>query len=72
MLIDLGVAGEGDRDMAVRREEGDQRQQQTQDKGDPALDVEEPNPTHAKPSPLKLIVRQYLAASPRWLGFPTP
>jgi hypothetical protein len=53
LLIDLGAAAEGDGDMAVGREEGDQRQQQTQDEGDPALDIEEPNPTHTEPLPLK-------------------
>ena len=52
MLIDLGGAAEGDGDMAVRREERDQRQQAADDEGDPALDVEEPNPTQTEHSPL--------------------
>jgi hypothetical protein len=52
LLIDLGGAGEGDGDMAVGREEGDQRQQAADEQGDPALDVEEPNPTHTEPLPL--------------------
>jgi hypothetical protein len=44
-------AGEGDMDMAVRREQGDQSQQAAQDQGDPALDIEEQNPTHTEPWP---------------------
>jgi hypothetical protein len=44
-------AEEGEVDMAVRREKRDQREQAAQDQGDPALDVDEPNPTHAEPSP---------------------
>jgi hypothetical protein len=43
---------EGDVDMAVRREKHDQREQAAQEQGDPALDVEHQNPTHAGPSPL--------------------
>jgi hypothetical protein len=50
LLIKGDVSREGDVDMAVRREEGDQRQQAADDEGDPALNVEEPNPTHAEPS----------------------
>jgi hypothetical protein len=49
LLIKPDGAGEGDVDMAVRREEGDQRQQAAQDQGDPALDIEDPNPTHTEP-----------------------
>ena len=40
MLIEGDGAEEGDVDMAVRREKGDQRQQAAQEQGDPALDVE--------------------------------
>ena len=53
MLIEGDGAEEGEVDMAVRREKRDQREQAAQDQGDPALDVEEPNPTHAGPSPLR-------------------
>ena len=53
MLINGDGAAEWDVDMAVGREEGDQRQQAADEKGDPALDVEEPNPTHAEHSPLR-------------------
>ena len=53
MLIKGDVSREGDVDMAVGREEGDQRQQAADDEGDPALNIEEPNPTHAEPSLLK-------------------
>ena len=52
MLIEDDGAEEGEVDMAVRREKLDQREQDAQDQGDPALDVEEPNLTHAEPSPL--------------------
>jgi hypothetical protein len=45
LLIKGDGAGEGDVDMAVRREKSDQRQQAAQDQGDPALDIEEQNPT---------------------------
>ena len=34
------------------REKSDQRQQAAQDQGDPTLDVEQENPTHAELSPL--------------------
>jgi hypothetical protein len=51
LLIEGDVAEEGEVDMAVRREERDQRQQAAQDQGDPALDLKQ-NPTHDKPSPL--------------------
>ncbi|WP_255001403.1 hypothetical protein [Cyanobium sp. Alchichica 3B3-8F6] len=40
--------------MAVGREEGDQRQQAAEDECDPALDIEEVNPTHAELSLLNL------------------
>ena len=50
MLIKGDVSREGDGDMAVGREEGDQRQQAADDEGDPVLDIEESNPTHAEPS----------------------
>jgi hypothetical protein len=40
LLIKDDGAGEGDVDMAVGRKEGDQRQQATEDEGDPALDIE--------------------------------
>ncbi len=53
MLIKGDGAEEGDVDMAVRREKRDQREQAAQEQGDPALDVEHQNPTHAEPSPLK-------------------
>jgi hypothetical protein len=53
LLIEGDVAEEGEVDMAVRREERDQRQQAAQDQGDPALDVEEQNPTHTEPRPLQ-------------------
>jgi hypothetical protein len=49
LLIKGDGAREGDVDMAVRREKGDQRQQAAQDQGDPALDIEDPNPTHTEP-----------------------
>ena len=52
MLVKGDVSKEGDGDMAIRREEGDQRQQAADDEGDPALNIEEPNPTHAEPSSL--------------------
>jgi hypothetical protein len=52
LLIEDDGAEEGEVDMAVRREKRDQREQAAQDQGDPALDVEQPNPTHAGPSPL--------------------
>jgi hypothetical protein len=52
LLIKADGAGEGEDGMAVGREEGDQRQQAADEEGDPALDVEDQNPTHAKPSPL--------------------
>jgi hypothetical protein len=38
--------------MAVRREKRDQREQAAEDQGDPALDVEQTNSTHAGPTPL--------------------
>jgi hypothetical protein len=54
LLIKGDGAGEGDVDMAVRREKGDQSQQAAEeDEGDPALDVEEQNPTHTEPRPLQ-------------------
>jgi hypothetical protein len=49
LLIKGDGAGEGDVDMAVRREKGDQSQQAAEDEGDPALDVEEQNPTQTAP-----------------------
>jgi hypothetical protein len=52
LLIEGDGADEGDVDMAVRREKSDRRQQAAQDQGDPTLDVEQENPTHAEPSPL--------------------
>jgi hypothetical protein len=52
LVIEGDGADEGDVDMAVRREKSDQRQQAAQDQGDPTLDVEQKNPTHAEPSPL--------------------
>jgi hypothetical protein len=52
LLIEGDGTEEGEVDMAVRREKRDQREQAAQDQGEPALDVEEPNPTHAEPSPL--------------------
>ena len=52
MLIEGDGADEGDVDMAVRRVKSDQRQQAAQDQGDPTLDVEQENLTHAEPSPL--------------------
>jgi hypothetical protein len=39
LLIEGNGAEEGEMDMAVRREKGDQREQAAQDQGDPALDV---------------------------------
>jgi hypothetical protein len=51
LLIKGDGTGEGDVDMAIRREKGDQRQQAAQDEGDPALDVEDPNPTQTEPWP---------------------
>jgi hypothetical protein len=52
LLIKGDVSKDGDVDMAVRGEQGDQRQQAAQDQGDPTLDVEYQNPTHAQPSTL--------------------
>ncbi len=52
MLIDGDDTEEGEVDMAVRREKRDQREQAAQDQGDPALDVKQPNPTHAEHWPL--------------------
>jgi hypothetical protein len=52
LLVEGDGAEEGEVDMAVRREKRDQREQAAQGQGDPALDVEEPNPTHAEPAPL--------------------
>jgi hypothetical protein len=49
LLVKGDVSREGDGDMAVRREGGDQRQQAADDEGDPALDIEDQNPTHAEP-----------------------
>jgi hypothetical protein len=54
LLVKGDVSREGDVDMAVRREEGDQRQQAADDEGDPALNIEDKNPTHAEPSLLNL------------------
>jgi hypothetical protein len=53
LLIKGDGAGEGDVDMAVRRKKGDESQQAAQDQGDPALDIEEQNPTHTEPWPLQ-------------------
>ena len=50
MLIKGDGAGEGDVDMAVRRKKSDQRQQAAQDERDPALDVEDQNPTQTAPA----------------------
>jgi hypothetical protein len=52
LLIEGDGAEEGDVDIAVRREEGNQRQQAAQKQGDPTLDIEQINPTHAERSPL--------------------
>jgi len=52
LLIEDDGTEEGNVDMAVRREKSDQRQQAAQEQGDPTLDVEQPNPTHAERSPL--------------------
>jgi hypothetical protein len=52
LLIEGNGAEEGKMDIAVRREKSDQRQQATQEQGDPTLDVEQQNPTHAEHSPL--------------------
>jgi hypothetical protein len=52
LLIEGDGADEGDLDMAIRREKRDQREQAAQEQGDPTLDVEHKNPTHAEPSPL--------------------
>jgi len=54
LLINGDGSTEWDVDMAVGREQGDQRQQAADDERGPALDVEEPNPTHTEPSPLNL------------------
>ena len=54
LLIEGDVAEEGDVDMAVRREQRDQREQAAQEQGDLTLDVEHQNPTHAEPSPLSV------------------
>ncbi len=48
MLIEGDGADEGEVDMAVRREERDQREQAAQEQGDPALDVDYQNSTHAE------------------------
>jgi hypothetical protein len=40
LLIQGDVAEEGDVDMAVRREKGDQREQAAQEQGDPTMDAE--------------------------------
>jgi len=50
LLIDLGGAVEGDVNMAIRREKRNQRQQTTKDKGDPALNIVDPNPTQTERS----------------------
>ena len=52
MLIECDSSEEGDVDMAVRREKSDQRQQAAQEQGEPPLDVEQQNPTHAEHPPL--------------------
>jgi hypothetical protein len=52
LLIKGVVSREGDVDIAVGREEGDQLQQAADEQGDPALDVKEPNSTHTEPWPL--------------------
>jgi len=62
LLIEGDGAEEGKVDMAVRREKSDQRQQATQEQGDPILDVEQQNPTHAEHSPLH---QQYTRTSSR-------
>ena len=51
MLIKGNGADKGDVDMSIRSKERDQREQTTNHKGYPALDVEETNPTHAWPEP---------------------
>lgn len=52
LLIEGDGAEEGDADMAVCREKGDQRQLAAQDQCDPTLDIEQSNPTHAERSPI--------------------
>jgi len=52
LLVEGDGAEEGKVDMAIRREKSDQRQQAAQEQGDPTLDVESPNPTHAERPPL--------------------
>jgi len=49
LLIKGDRTEKGDVDMAVRREKRDQREQAAQEEGDPTLDVEHQNPTHAEP-----------------------
>ena len=68
MLIDGDGAEEGNVDMAVRREKRDQREQAAQDQGDPALDVEQQNPTHAGPSPLSTEYTCTSLQRQGWLG----
>ena len=71
MLIDLGGAAEGDVDMAVGGEEGDQRQQAADDEGYIALDVEVSNPTHTEPWPLKpYFTSTCQCARARWASAP--
>ncbi len=65
MLIEGDGTDEGDVDMAVRREKRDQREQAAQEHGDPALDVERQNPTHAEPS---LLNSRYTRTSGRRQG----
>jgi hypothetical protein len=48
LLVEGDGAEEGNVDMAVRREKRDQREQAAQEQGDPPLDVEEQDPTHAE------------------------
>jgi len=52
LLIEGDGAEEGKLDMAIGREKSDERQQAAQEQSDPALDAEQPNPTHADRSPL--------------------
>jgi hypothetical protein len=54
LLIELDGSSAWDVDMAVRSEPCDQGNQDAREERDPALKVEEQNPTHAEPSPLSL------------------
>jgi hypothetical protein len=65
LLIKGAAYDEGNVDMAVRRKQRDQRKQTAQDQGDPALDIEQPNPTHAQPS---LLSQQHTCTGRHDLG----